>query len=203
MSKLRLSASPIPGETAMSLASRLAWANLVPLREFLGDMGISLKDLIERQRHILERLAKLSGVSVAELRRGTPEIRDGEAWFAGIAFPPPASEGRRCAGASTASQPGRDCLATGPCLSSRSAPTTGDYWSRSGRFRTNLSDTMSSNDCQNLNRLASCVPSRGILLSSNDDSWVGPRGVLLATIGLTSLISLRRHNFAWNWAERR
>ncbi|WP_409455708.1 TniQ family protein [Paracoccus sp. (in: a-proteobacteria)] len=77
MSKLPLSVLPIPGETAMSLASRLARANLVSLREFLRDMGINPNDLIAGQPHILGRLAELSGVSVAELQRGTPKIRDG------------------------------------------------------------------------------------------------------------------------------
>ena len=71
----------------MSLASRLARANLVSLREFLRDMGISPHDLIAGQPHILQRLAELSGVSVAELHRGTPKIRDDKAWFAGIRFP--------------------------------------------------------------------------------------------------------------------
>ena len=50
-------------------------------------MGIKSEDLIAGQQHTIERLAELSGVSVAELLRATPRVVDGDAWFAGIRFP--------------------------------------------------------------------------------------------------------------------
>lgn len=93
----------------MSLASRLARANLVSLREFLRDMGINPHDLIAGQPHILERLAELSGVSIAELQRGTLKIRDGEAWFAGIRFPAASVGGKEVRGC-------LDCVTTRPGL---------------------------------------------------------------------------------------
>lgn len=87
MAKLPLSVLPIPGETAMSLALRLASANHVPFREFLRDMGIRPNDLIAGADATLGRVAELSDVSAAELRCGTPGIREDQAWFAGIRFP--------------------------------------------------------------------------------------------------------------------
>lgn len=93
----------------MSLASRLAQANLVSLREFLRDMGITPNDLLAGQPDILARLAELSGVSVAELQRGTPKIRDGEAWFAGIRFPTASVGGKEVRGC-------LDCISARPGL---------------------------------------------------------------------------------------
>jgi hypothetical protein len=74
MARLPLSVPPIPGETATSLASRLAQVNHVPLREFLGDMGLGLNNLIAGGDAVLTQLADLSGVPVAALRQGTPRI---------------------------------------------------------------------------------------------------------------------------------
>lgn len=87
VARLPLSVHPIPGETAISLASRLAQVNHVPLREFLRDMGVGIHSLTAGERAVLTRLAELSGLPVAALCQGTPRISDGEAWFAGHRFP--------------------------------------------------------------------------------------------------------------------
>lgn len=110
MARLPLSVPPISGETAISLASRLAQVNRVPLREFLHDMGIRPNDLIAGEDGALARLADLSGVPVVQLRQGTPTISDGEAWFAGIRFPATSVAGREVRGCP-------DCLEARPGLS--------------------------------------------------------------------------------------
>ncbi|QRZ13928.1 TniQ family protein [Paracoccus methylovorus] len=109
MARLPLSVHSIPGETATSLASRLAQVNQVPLREFLRDMGIGIHSLIAGERAALTQLAELSGVPVAALRQGTPRTSDGEAWFAGHRFPAASVGGREVRGCP-------DCLEAEPGL---------------------------------------------------------------------------------------
>lgn len=91
------------------MASRLAQANHVPLREFLRDMGIGIHSLIAGEGAVLGTLAELSGVPVAALRQGTPKISKGEAWFAGHRFPAASVGGREVRGCP-------DCLNADPGL---------------------------------------------------------------------------------------
>lgn len=109
MTRLPLSVHPIVGESAMSLASRLAQANHVPLREFLSDMGIRPNDLIGGGQATVARLADLSGVSGAQLRKATPRIRNGEASFGGFGLPAASLGGKEVRGCA-------DCLEARPGL---------------------------------------------------------------------------------------
>lgn len=109
MARLPLSVHPIPGETATSLASRLAQVNHVSLREFLRDMGVGIHSLIAGERAVLTQLAELSGVPVAALRQGTPRTSDGETWFAGHRFPDARVGGKEVRGCP-------DCLEADPGL---------------------------------------------------------------------------------------
>ncbi len=93
----------------MSLASRLAEVNHVPMREFLRDMGIGINSLIAGEGAAVSQLAELSGVPVAELRRGTPRTSDGQVWFAGNCFPAARVGGRKVRGC-------LDCLEGQPGL---------------------------------------------------------------------------------------
>lgn len=117
MIRLPLSVHPISGETGTSLASRLAQANHVPLREFLRDMGIGIHSLIAGESAVLTQLAELSGAPVAALRQGTPWTSDGGHGLRVIAFPLPASAAKRCAVAPTAWKPSRGSVEYGRCRS--------------------------------------------------------------------------------------
>ena len=109
MTRLRLSVYPIHGETAISLASRVAQVNHVSLREFLRDMGVGINSLTAGDGAAVARLAELSGVPIPVLRQGTPRTSDGEAWFAGHRFPAASLGGREVRGCP-------DCLKAQPGL---------------------------------------------------------------------------------------
>ena len=109
MARLPLSVHPISGETATSLASRLAQVNHVPLREFLRDMGVGMHSLLAGEGAVLTQLAELSGVPVAALRHGTPRTIGREAWLAGHRFPGDSLGGREVRGCP-------DCLEALPGL---------------------------------------------------------------------------------------
>ncbi|WP_199259752.1 TniQ family protein [Paracoccus binzhouensis] len=101
--------SPNPGESAASLASRLARANYVPLREFLRDMGIKPSDLLAGEDVALQRLAALSGIPVAEIGAGTLRFQGDDAWFGDVRFPSRMVGGRLVRGCP-------DCLQIQPGL---------------------------------------------------------------------------------------
>ncbi|MTH60906.1 TniQ family protein [Paracoccus litorisediminis] len=104
MSKLGLTVPPIKGETAFSLASRLAARNGVDFSEFLRDMGISHRALFDGTDAALYRLAELSDADAADLRRNTPQFEaGGRASLRGHVFPAVALRGAGIRGC-------RDCL---------------------------------------------------------------------------------------------
>ena len=77
MAKLPLSIPFIAGEFAAPTASRLAYANHVPLRGFLRALGLPARDLLAGKDEALGRLADRQDLPADRLRAHTPlKLRD-------------------------------------------------------------------------------------------------------------------------------
>lgn len=74
MAKLPLNVRGVPGEVAMSLASRLAAANQLGMADFLQDMGIKPLDLLKGDRISITLLAALAGQEARQVLADTPQL---------------------------------------------------------------------------------------------------------------------------------